>query len=57
MFKLFGSDPIKKLEKEHSQVFEKAFQAQRNGNIRLYSELSAKADAIQQKIEKLKAGH
>ena len=54
MFGLFGGSPIKKWQKEHEVLLHKAFQAQRNGDIRQYSMLTAEAEAIREKIEKLK---
>lgn len=53
MFKLFKSDPIKKLRKSYSDTLTEAMQAQRNGNIRLYSELTAKAEQTYQEIKAL----
>lgn len=54
MFNLFKKDPLKKLISQHDQLTEKAFQAQRNGNIKLYSELSFDAQELLKKIEELK---
>ena len=54
MFGLFGGSPIKKWQKEHEVLLHKAFQAQRNGDIRQYSMLTAEAEAIREKIEKVK---
>ncbi len=51
MFGLFSSSPVKKLQKEHEALLTKAFQAQRNGDIRLYSTLTAEAEAIKAKID------
>jgi len=53
MFGLFKKDPSKKLKKQHARIQEQAMMAQRNGNIRKYSELSAEADQLWQKIEQL----
>lgn len=53
MFGLFKKDPKAKLNKEYEALLEKAMQAQRNGDIRTYSELSEKADAVLKQIEKL----
>jgi hypothetical protein len=55
MFSFFKKDPTKHLQKQYEQMSEKAFQAQRNGNIRLYSELTAKAEKIRTELEALKA--
>lgn len=54
MFKFLKSDPSKKLLKEYEAMQTNAFQAQRNGDIRRYSELTAQAEAIYQKIGQLK---
>lgn len=54
MFGFLKADPVKKLEKEYSSLMEKAVQAQRNGNIDLYSELSFLSDKILEQIENLK---
>ena len=51
MFGLFKKDPLKQLQKEYDALLTEAFQAQRNGNIRLYSTLTAKAEGIREKIE------
>jgi hypothetical protein len=54
MFGLFNSSPLKKWQKEHADIVTKAFQAQRNGNVRLYSTLTAEAETLRKKIENLK---
>lgn len=51
MFGLFKSSPVKKLQKEHEALLTRAFQAQRNGDIRQYSMLTAEAEALREKIE------
>lgn len=55
MFGIFKRDPIAKLQKELDKKVEAAFQAQRNGNIRGYSLLTAEAEAIREDIEKARA--
>ena len=55
MFKLFNRSPLKKWQKEHELLLTSAFQAQRNGDIRLYSALTAEAEALRGKIDKLKS--
>ena len=57
MLGMFKKSPLKKLEKEHGSLVTKAFQAQRNGDIRLYSTLTAEAEALREKIETLKDEH
>ena len=53
MFGIFKSDPKKKLEQEYAKVSEAAMQAQRNGNIELFAELSQKAEEVGKKIDAL----
>ena len=55
MFVLFKTSPAKKLEKEHKVVLSRAFVAQRNGDIRQYSLLTAEAEALRKKIEKIES--
>ena len=56
MFGLFKQSPTKKLKDEHKALLEKAFQAQRNGDIRGYSTLTAEAEAVRAKLEELEGG-
>jgi hypothetical protein len=56
MFGLFKSSPTKKLQKEHDALVAKAFQAQRDGNIRLYSTLTAEAEQVRSQLESAKSG-
>jgi hypothetical protein len=51
VFGLFDRSPLKKWQKEHEVLVTRAFQAQRNGDIRLYSTLTADAEALREKIE------
>ncbi len=53
MFGLLKKSPTKKLKEEHKALLEKAFQAQRNGDIRLYSTLTAEAEAVRAEIDRL----
>jgi hypothetical protein len=53
---LFKQSPLKRWQKEHESLAYRAFQAQRNGDIRLYSTLTAEAEALREKIEKLQEG-
>ena len=57
MFSLFKGSPLKKWQKQHELLSTRAFQAQRNGNIRLYSTLTAEAETLREKIENLKSEH
>jgi len=56
MFGLFSRSPLRQLEKEHEDLLTRAFQAQRNGDIRSYSTLTAEAEGLREKIEELKQG-
>ena len=51
LFGIFDSSPLKKWRKEYDALLTRAFQAQRNGNIRLYSDLTAQAEALKVKID------
>ena len=55
MFSLFKKSPLVKLQKQYSDTLESAMQAQRKGDIRLYSELSDKAQAILDEITQLES--
>jgi hypothetical protein len=55
MFGLFKSNPIEKLEKQYKSLLEQGVHAQRNGDIRTYSELTSQADEVLKKIDELKA--
>jgi hypothetical protein len=54
VFGLFKKSPLKQLERERDLLVTRAFQAQRDGNIRLYSSLTSEAEAVREKIEALK---
>jgi len=54
MFGLFSKSPLQKLQKDYDALLTMAFQAQRNGNIRLYSTLTAEAEALRKEVEALK---
>lgn len=55
MFSLFKSDPIKKLRKSYHAKLEQAMLAQRGGDIRTYSTLTAEAEKIKEEIDALEA--
>lgn len=57
MFGLFKSDPVKKLRKQYDAKLESAMLAQRRGDIKSYSLLTAEAENLWQQIEKLKGSH
>ena len=54
MFGLFNKSPLKQWQKKYDALLAKAFQAQRDGNIRLYSTLTAEAEALREDIEAFK---
>lgn len=54
MFGLFKKDPIKKLEKEYKILSKKARESQRPGRLRENARLTAEAEELREKIEKLK---
>lgn len=53
MFSLFKKDPIKKLDKEYERKLEQAMLAQRNGDIKSYSMITAEAEKIKLQITEL----
>lgn len=53
MFSWLKSDPVKKLRKAYDQKLEQAMHAQRNGDMRLYADLTAESEEIWQKIQQL----
>lgn len=53
MFSFLKPDPIKKLRKHYDQKLEKAMQAQRKGDIKTYSLLTAESETIWHQIEAL----
>ena len=55
MFGLFKSDPTKKLRKTYDAKLEQAMHAQRKGDIKTYSMLTAEAEGIWKQIEEIKA--
>lgn len=54
MLHLFSSSPLRKWQNKHKALATRAFKAQRNGNIRLYSSLTAEAEELREKIDTLK---
>ena len=54
MFGLFKKDPIKKLEKQYSELMAKAVDVQRSGDLRAYSRLIEESETLQIKIQELK---
>ena len=55
MFSLFKKDPIEKLNKRYLSKLEAAMLAQRNGDIKSYSMITAEAEEIRVKMDELKA--
>jgi molybdenum-dependent DNA-binding transcriptional regulator ModE len=55
MFGLFKQDPKAKLEKEYAELLTKAVDAQRNGKIELYAQLTVQSEEVLRKIEALEA--
>ncbi|MBY7669182.1 MULTISPECIES: DUF6435 family protein [Vibrio] len=51
MFSFLKSNPAKKLKKRHSMLLEQAMQAQRKGDIRTYSQLTAEAEEVFKQIQ------
>lgn len=51
MFGMFKKNPLKQWQKDREALLGQAFQAQRNGNIRLYSTITAQAEVLREKIE------
>ncbi len=55
MFDFLKPNPLKRYRKRYDRVLKQAQEAQRCGNIRLYSELAVKSASIYQKIRELEA--
>jgi hypothetical protein len=55
MFSLFKSNPVKKLTKLQDIKLEQAMQAQRNGDMKSFAQLTSEADEIEQQIVALTA--
>lgn len=53
MFSFFKNNSVKKLKKRHSMLCEQAMQAQRRGDIKTYSLLTAEAEEIFEQIKTL----
>ncbi|ABU73915.1 DUF6435 family protein [Vibrio campbellii] len=57
MFSFFKNNSVKKLKKRHSMLCEQAMQAQRRGDIKTYSLLTAEAEEIFEQIKTLNTPH
>lgn len=55
MFDFLRPNPLKRYRKRYQKIVLQAQEAQRCGNIRLYSELAVKSASIYQKIRELEA--
>jgi len=55
MFSIFKKDPVKKLNKLYEQKLEEAMHAQRNGDIKSYSLITAEAEKIFSEIKSLES--
>lgn len=55
MFSLFKSDPVKKLKKQLAEKQEQAMLAQRNGDIRTFSEITAESQVLIDEIKRLES--
>lgn len=53
VFGLFKSNPSKKMRKEYDQLLERAMLAQRKGDIKTYSMLTAESEELWKKIEEV----
>ncbi|MDK9771348.1 DUF6435 family protein [Vibrio sp. B181a] len=53
MFSFFKNNSVKKLKKRHSILCEQAMQAQRRGDIKTYSLLTAEAEEVFEQIKTL----
>lgn len=53
MFSFLKPNPIRKMKKDYFSLLEKAMHAQRSGDIKTYSMLTANAEALWLKIEAL----
>lgn len=53
MFSIFKRDPVKKLKKQYFAKLEQAMLAQRKGDIKTYSLLTAEAGEIDKQISNL----
>lgn len=54
MFGLFKKNPTAKLEKQYNTLLEKARDAQRSGDIKLFARITAESEEVWKEIEKLR---
>ena len=55
MLGMFRKDPSKKLRKQYDVKLEQAMLAQRNGDIKTYSMLTAESEALWSKLQELES--
>lgn len=55
MFNWLKTDPTKKLRKRYDQKLEQAMHAQRNGDMRLYADLTDESESIWKQIQQLES--
>lgn len=55
MFNFLKKDPTAKLQKKYNDLLEKAMNAQRSGDIKLYARLTAESEEVWKEIEAIKA--
>lgn len=53
MLGFLKSNPLKKLQKQYETLLVKGVEAQRNGNIELFSKISKEADQVLKEIERI----
>ena len=53
MFWIFKKDPLKIMQKKYETLLEQAMNAQRNGKIEEYSELSFESEKLYKEIQKM----
>lgn len=53
MFGLFKQDPVKKLKEQYAKKLSEAVEAQRNGKIELYANLTVESEKILTQIDEL----
>jgi len=53
MFGFLKADPKKKLQEKYEKLLEEGMHAQRNGDIKTYSMLTAEAEKVRNEIESL----
>ena len=51
MFGWLKSDPLKKLQKQHSDLLSKAVDFQRKGDLKTYSEMMAQAEKLEKQMD------